>query len=198
MRIETRIAEIGPAPSGGGKLAGYAAKFGRESGVLTEPNFNRGDPFVEVIRAGAFARSLRENDVRALYNHDTNHVLGRTKSGTLRLSEDSIGLRFELDLPDTGAGRDVREMVARGDIDGCSFGFNVVEDEVSVRDDGTTLRTLVEVDLHEVSPAVAWPAYESSEVALRARARGREPSTPRLALARRKLQLLKLRGGRPR
>jgi HK97 family phage prohead protease len=99
------------------KLEGYAARFNTEARI--------GD-FTETIRAGAFAESLRSgNDILALVDHDAAKVLARTKSGNLRLSEDSAGLQFELTVPDTTAGRDVLALAERGDLGGMSFGFIV-------------------------------------------------------------------------
>jgi HK97 family phage prohead protease len=191
LPVELRAAGEGDdAPRN--RLEGYAAKFNAESHPLSDW---MDDSFVEVIRPGAFARTLRERpDIRALYNHDTSIVLGRTKNGSLRLSEDDTGLRFECELPDTQAARDVRSLVDGGYVDGCSFGFLVVEDEVLKRADGSTLRTLVDVELYEISPAVAFPAYEDTEVALRHRARrqGHPAAQPRRDRARRMLTLIDL------
>lgn len=145
----------------GNTLYGYAAKF-------DEPSEDLGG-FVEVIRPGAFTSTLATADVRALYNHNHDHVLGRTKSGTLRLEEDEVGLRFEVDLPDIQVARDLKVSVSRGDIDGCSFGFYCVADELHAPegDDDLPIREVLEVELIEISPAVAFPAYPSTEVDLR-------------------------------
>lgn len=199
MKLEIRklagaSVRAGDEAAGPNRLAGYAAKFGAESAVLCDRNVNDGRPFVEVIDPAAFDRTLRElPDVRALYNHDTGAVLGRTKSGTLSLSVDADGLAFACELPDTEDGRRAKVLVGRGDIDGCSFGFVVLEDRIEDRGpDLPALRTLLDVELHEVSIAVAFPAYEATEVSLRARRTHRPataPATPRLARARRLLQL---------
>ena len=101
----------------GRTVHGYAAVYGAEA---------RLDGYTETIAPGAFAAVL-DADVRALLNHDPNVVLGRTKSGTLRLADDPKGLRFELDLPESRS--DLREAIARGDLDGASFRFVVAEDE---------------------------------------------------------------------
>jgi HK97 family phage prohead protease len=163
--LPVSIRAEGEGQAAGTQLVGYAAKFNDEA-TISDPWW--GDTFSEVIKPGAFARTLRENqDIRALYNHDTNVVLGRTKSGTLKLTEDATGLHFVVDLADTTAARDIKTMIARGDIDGCSFGFMVMEDEVLKRADGTILRTLIDLELIEISPAVAFPAYASTEVAVR-------------------------------
>jgi len=103
------------------QLSGYAAKYNSKSTDL--------GGFREQIAPGAFDKALRENaDVRALKNHDANYVLGRTKSGTLRLSTDSVGLRFTVDLPPTQYAMDLHTAVKRGDMDQCSFAFKALED----------------------------------------------------------------------
>ncbi|KKK80722.1 hypothetical protein LCGC14_2820640 [marine sediment metagenome] len=99
------------------RLVGYAAKFNKMSTVLFG--------FTERIMPGAFAKALNTCDVRALVNHNPDALLGRTKSGTLRLSENKQGLQFEIDLPDTQAARDTRESIKRGDMTGCSFSFSI-------------------------------------------------------------------------
>lgn len=137
-------------------VAGYAAVFDSETDI--------GGMFREKIAPGAFSPSLN-GDVRALWNHDTNHVLGRTKAGTLRLSEDDKGLAVEIDLPDTQAARDLRENMRLGNVDGMSFGFRVTKQEWDESGD-IPLRTIQEVELFEVS-AVTFPAYEDTELALR-------------------------------
>jgi HK97 family phage prohead protease len=101
-------------------VRGYAATYGTLSKPLPAGN---GGSFRERIAKGAFQRIL--TDVVALFNHDTNAVLGRTVSGTLRLTEDDNGLAFEYDLPNTTAGRDVWESVKRGDLRSCSFAFQL-------------------------------------------------------------------------
>jgi HK97 family phage prohead protease len=137
-------------------IAGYAAVFNSETDI--------GGMFREQIAKGAFKPSLNA-DVRALFDHDTSHVLGRTKAGTLRMSEDDHGLAVEIDLPDTQTGRDLRESMARGDIDGMSFGFRVTKQEWDESGE-VPLRTIREVELFEVS-VVTFPAYADTEVALR-------------------------------
>ena len=124
------------------------------------------DKFVEVVAEGAFDNSLRNNTIKALYNHNTDNILGSTKSGTLRLECDSVGLRFDIDLPNTTVANDLYESVKRGDVDGTSFGFKVLDDKWSkVEKDGEEImkRTLLEVELYEISPT-PFPAYEDTEV----------------------------------
>jgi HK97 family phage prohead protease len=139
------------------RVGGYAAKFDSESVDL--------GGFVERIAQGAFSGSM-DKDIRALWNHDTNHVLGRRSAGTLRLVEDTVGLAFELDLPDTQAGRDVAVSIERRDVTGMSFGFAVRKDQWAKIGDKRWLRTLLDVDLMEISPT-GFPAYQSTEVGMR-------------------------------
>lgn len=138
-------------------LTGYAALYNSETDL---------GYFRETILPGAFKRSLEtpESDVRALWNHDTSFILGRAKAGTLRVFEDERGLGFELNLPDTQAGRDTAISVKRGDITGMSFGF-AVRDEEWDRSDGD-LRKLKDIELYEISP-VTFPAYADTTVAMR-------------------------------
>ena len=141
----------------GRKLEGYAATFGNETRIAN---------FTEVIRPGAFSRTIQGRDILALVDHDQTKVIARTKSGTLRLREDSHGLAFELDIPETQAGRDVLALAERGDLGGMSFGFTVPEDgELWTRNK----RELLAVDLHEISVVSAWPAYDGTEVHARAK-----------------------------
>jgi uncharacterized protein len=138
-------------------ITGYAAMFNSKTSI--------GDWFDEIIEPGAFARSLSENgDVRALFNHNWDNVLGRTKSGTLRLEEDERGLKFDIELPNTSVGRDLAESMSRGDINQCSFGFWITEEtwDYSVE---PALRTIHEVELYEIS-VVSIPAYDDTEASL--------------------------------
>jgi uncharacterized protein len=141
----------------GRKLAGYAAKFGTEA---------RLGKTVETIAKGAFRASLGHRDILCLADHDASKVLGRTKTGTLKLEEDDQGLRFELDLPNTTTGNDVLELVQRGDAGGMSFGFHVKRQSWA-----GDRRTLEEVDLREVSIVSAWPAYQGTTVEARSQQR---------------------------
>lgn len=145
----------------GKSLSGYAAVFNSEA--------NLGD-FIEVIRPGAFAKSLATgSNIRALSNHDAHALVGTTKSGTLQLREDAHGLAFTLSLPDTSHGRDLSVLVDRGDVAGCSFGFRVAPggDRWETRGN-KTLRELLNVDLIEVT-LTADPAYADTTVAMRSR-----------------------------
>lgn len=157
----------------GRRLEGYAAVFGSDTQI---------SDFTEVILPGAFSETLAEGrDVLALADHDSRAVLARTRSGTLRLAEDSRGLHFDLDLPNTSFGRDVLELAERGDIGGASFGFTVRDRGERWQSDRRELRAL---DLHEISIVSAWPAYDGTVV----QARQRSQATGRLTAARRFLE----------
>jgi uncharacterized protein len=148
--VETR------AEDGKRTLKGYAALFNSDTTI--------GDYFVERIAPGAFDSALTA-DVRALVDHDSGRVIGRTKSGTLRMSVDSKGLAVEIDIPDTRDGNDLWVLVERGDISGMSFGFRVTRQEWDESGD-MPVRTILDLDLFEVS-AVAFPAYEDTSLAKR-------------------------------
>lgn len=152
--VELRAAEIS-----GNTLTGHAA-------VFDQPTQIRGG--WEQIAPGAFDAALRRgDDVVALRDHNPSLLLGRTKSGTLRLGVDADGLVFEADLPDTEYARDVRALVARGDLAGASFGFLPGREARGKGPDGRQLRTHTSVQrLVDVS-VVSTPAYEGTDVALR-------------------------------
>lgn len=145
-------------------ISGYAAVFYRAGDDGTE--YRLWDRFVERIRPGAFQRAIAERqDIRGLFNHEPNNLLGRSTSGTLRLFEDETGLRYEIDLPDTQIGRDVRTWIERGDISGSSFGFAARSVEWT-QDGENEIRTLVDVDLFDVGP-VTFPAYKGTTASVR-------------------------------
>jgi HK97 family phage prohead protease len=146
--------------NGGRTIFGYAAVFNAPTDIAGQ--------FTEQIAPGAFAESLARDDVRALYNHDGALLLGRTKAGTVRLSEDSHGLITEIDVPNTTVGNDLVTLMERGDITGASFGF-IVRDEAWFDAPDLPLRILNRVDLLEVS-LVATPAYEQTTMAVRFKA----------------------------
>jgi len=136
----------------GMSFSGYAAVFNSDSQPL---------PFTERIAPGAFRGSLRNrNDIKLLWNHDTASVLGSTRAGTLKLTEDNRGLYVEAMLPNTTVGRDAKELISRGDVDAMSFGFTVARGGDEWSSDGST-RTLTKIVLHEVS-IVAFPAYTAT------------------------------------
>ena len=139
-------------------IEGYFAVFGRETELWPGA--------YEEIAPGAFDETLN-NDIRALINHDTTLVLGRTKAGTLELKTDSYGLwgRVKINPKDSDA-VNLYERVKRGDVDQCSFGFNITSEETDWRDDGTVKWTITGIDLHEVS-VCTFPAYEDTGVQAR-------------------------------
>lgn len=142
------------------KIVGYGAVFESRSENL--------GGFTELISKGAFDSVLKD-DVRALFNHDPNFVLGRSTSGTLKLSVDDVGLRYEIDTPNTQMVRDlVVEPMKRGDISGSSFGFMIEEDDWDENSEtGAITRTIKKFSrLLDVSP-VTYPAYPETEAALR-------------------------------
>ncbi|MDA1849119.1 HK97 family phage prohead protease [Bacillus cereus] len=163
--IVTQKIEIREDDNGNRTLIGYAVKWEKKSLVM---GYYR--KFREQFKNGAFTETLRNDDQRFLWSHDTSKVLGRTKNNTLRLSEDAVGLRFELDLPNTTLGNDTYISIKRGDVDGVSFGFSMISEEIQEPDDDLMLRTVTKAKLLEVS-AVAFPAYPDSEVS----ARGYDP-----------------------
>lgn len=119
--------------------------------------------FKEKVAPGAFKKTIKEHDIRALFNHDPNMILGRTKNKTLRLWEDDDGLGFEVDLPNTSYAKDLKTSIKRKDITQNSFGFQTIQDEWSK--DGKK-RTLTEVKLLDISP-VTFPAYKQTSVKMR-------------------------------
>lgn len=160
--------ELRAVEEGGRTVAGYAAVFGRSSLLLY-------NSFKEQIDRGAFAGSIG-GDVRALWNHNDDIVLGRTKAGTLRLREDAHGLGVEIDMPQ--ARPELLESIQRGDVDQMSFAFEVEDEEWGKDADGVPLRTLRKVRLFEVSP-VAFPAYPDTTIAaMRGNALGDMPQIP--------------------
>ncbi|MBP7899205.1 MAG: HK97 family phage prohead protease [Candidatus Syntrophosphaera sp.] len=139
-------------------IEGYFAVFNKQT-ELWKGAYEEIDP-------EAFNNTLG-NDIRALINHDTGLVLGRNKSGTLNLKVDSYGLwgSIKINEKDTDA-INLYERVKRGDVDQCSFGFNILSEETDWRDDGTVKWKIKEVDLHEVS-VCTFPAYEDTGVQAR-------------------------------
>lgn len=170
-KIERRVAGSLEVRDAGGDakkpmITGYAAKFNSLSLPL---GF---DQFREKIDPVAFDECLAMGstlDCRFCFNHDANFVMGRTTAGTLRLSRDATGLRFECDPPDTQQARDLMESIKRGDVSQCSFAFRTLDDDWSEDNDGNLMRTLKKVTIHngDVS-AVTYPAYPDTDVSMRA------------------------------
>lgn len=142
-------------------FAGYAFRYG----ALSE---NLGG-FVERIAPGSASKTLREQDLRALFNHSPDHLLGRMGAGTLRVNDTPEGLRYFVDKPNTSLGRDLATLIARGDIYGSSFTFMTVGAngvQWMRSDKGFPLREVREMKMRDVGP-VTFPAYSASDVALR-------------------------------
>jgi hypothetical protein len=131
-------------------IEGHAAVFDKLSQNL--------GGFVERVMPGAFTKTLQEADVRALYNHDENLVLGRNKSGTLDLSEDDTGLYYRITPPNTTYARDLMTVIERGDVSQSSFAFMAIEDEWGLSEQDFPRRDLMQVHLVDVSP-VTYAAY---------------------------------------
>lgn len=152
MRV-VRAADMPP------RIVGHAAVFNQWASI--------GGMFRERVMPGAFKRAIDTQDVRALFNHDPNVVLGRNRANTLTLSEDATGLRYEIVPPDTQAARDLLISIERGDISQGSFGFRATQGGQQWNwDPAVPERTLTDVDLFDVSP-VTFPAYEGTDVAVR-------------------------------
>jgi HK97 family phage prohead protease len=153
--------ELRSADGGLGVLSGYAIVYNSLSQNL--------GGFVEQILPGAADKSLADQ-VRTVcrYNHDDNYLLGTTTAGTLRMASDGTGMSYDVDLPDTTAGRDVRELARRGDIGHSSFAFYVPPDgeEWGLTDNGFPLRTIRSLQLVDVAP-VNSPAYLDTTAGLR-------------------------------
>lgn len=178
--IKTGKLEIRVSADGKKKLAGYSALFNSLSEDMG---------FREKIAPGAFSKVLNQ-DVRGLINHDPMYIIGRTASGTLRLTQDERGLFMECDIPDTSYGRDLVLSVERGDISQQSFSFCCARDQWEMRD-GQQIRTLLEIsDLFDVGP-VTFPAYADTSIAKRSLEKFNEVSKEAIkkSLRMRELQL---------
>jgi len=152
---EFRVSQDGESP----KISGYAALF-------DTPSEDMG--FTEEIDPHAFDSVLATNpDVRALFNHDANIVLGRTSANTLSLTLDARGLAYEIDPPDTQAAKDLIVSMRRKDITQSSFGFICKRDQWTENQDGTITRRILEFqELLDVSP-VTYPAFASTSAGVR-------------------------------
>jgi hypothetical protein len=150
--------EIRAEGEGPKKIVGYAAVFDS----LSEPMWG----FREKIQKGAFAASIPKDDIRALWNHDPNFVLGRNRAGTLKLEEDEKGLRIEITPPGAEWAQGLMESIQRGDVSQMSFGFSTQKEAWDETDPANIVRTLVQVRLYDVSP-VTYPAYTETSVNVR-------------------------------
>jgi Escherichia/Staphylococcus phage prohead protease len=180
-KIEQRFsAEILPdTRASARRLIGFAARYDSVADI---------GPFRERIGRNAFAESIKEGaDILALLDHDPTRVLGRTRTKTLQLSDEPQGLAFDIEVPNTGAGRDALALAMRGDLGGCSVGF-VVEKESQDGD----VRVVERAKLLEISIVSAWPAYAETSVEARRKGQDRFSDgacpTPRLNALRRYLE----------
>lgn len=139
-------------------IEGYFAVF--------NSNYEIAPGMSESIAPGAFSETI-SGDIRALINHDTTLVLGRTKAGTLELREDSHGLWGHVDInPNDADAVNLYERVKRGDVDGCSFGFEIRSEDTDIHEDGSVHWTIKDVNLFEVS-CCTFPAYEQTNISAR-------------------------------
>lgn len=141
----------------GSRVTGHAAIFGQ---------FAKVNGHFETVAPGAFDRAIAEgHDVRFTLGHDQNKVLARSSSGTLKLSTDKVGLRFEAELPDTTLGKDVVTSIRRGDLKDLSFAFVPTADSWETRD-GKQINVIEDLDLHDIA-LVGLPAYKGTDISLR-------------------------------
>ena len=188
----TRLCEVRVADGDTPTITGYAAVYDSPTTIGSGSW-----AYTETVKRGAFDTSLARGDnVAALVGHDPDKIIGRNTAGTLSMRSDDRGLAVTITPPDTQVGRDVVELVRRGDLDSMSFGF-VVADEEWRSVDGVEHRDLLEVDLFDVS-IVTYPAYQDTSVALRSRdtwqAEAREDGTYDPKIARARLDLVRVRG----
>lgn len=140
-------------------IQGYAAVFNQWSEDLG---------FREKIESGAFNKTLGEADIRGLFNHNPDMVLGRNRADTLSLLVDDHGLFYDATTPDVQWARDLLVSIKRGDVTGSSFGFDVIKDDWASDEDGIVKRRLIEVRLYDVGP-VTFPAYPQTSSEARER-----------------------------
>lgn len=157
---ELRVIDELPDTGGEPVIEGYASVFDSWSEEL-----GGNSPFREKVVKGAFEETIQKDDIRALFNHDANYVLGRNKAGTLTLEEDDKGLRVRITPPNTQWAKDLLVSIKRGDITQMSFGFTVILDRWSY-ENNTDVRELLKVKLFDVSP-VTFPAYTQTECGIR-------------------------------
>ena len=185
---ERRFLPTASTAVSGRTVSGYAALFGVRSQNLGSASA----AWHEVIAQGAFP-SLASQDCRALVNHEPSQILARSKNGTgtLKLSIDSKGLKFEFQAPKTQAGEDLLESIRRKDVDQCSFGFVVAPNGDKWEKSGAVqVRTITKISsLLDIS-IVTYPAYQETSVSARSKTSGK-PVHPTVAAWQRRLNLLK-------
>ena len=167
IRVEKR-------DDGTARITGYGAVFYRKSDPGTQ--YDLWDNMVERVDPTAFDRAVSESDdARGLFNHDPSLVLGRVSSGTMRLTTDRRGLKYEIDVPDTQAGRDIVTSIERGDVSGSSFAFRAIKEEWRT-EKSQEIRTILDVELFDTGP-VTYPAYQSTTTGVRSDSDAEEART---------------------
>lgn len=157
VRLLKRAGDDGPSI-----IQGYGSVF---YDGTPETEFELWHDVFERIMPGTFDRAIAEDDVRGLFNHDPDHVLGRNTASTMLLVVDKKGLRYEIDAPDTQLGHDLGVSIGREDVTGSSFSFNVTDEEWRT-ENGKEIREISGVRLFDVGP-VTFPAYEGATAAVR-------------------------------
>jgi HK97 family phage prohead protease len=158
--------------------------------VLWESSTTIANEFIEKFAKGSLSRSIVEDDIRMLLDHDSGRVVGRTRSKSLRLREDAMGLRFEVDVNlDSPDGQTLAATVARRDVSGMSPSFYVETENWDDGGSGLPLRTITSARLKEIS-AVAWPAYPQTTAVMRS-----TDATNNAAAARRRIEAAMRRRG---
>ena len=158
-KFETRTFDCKVESDESNKIVGYGSVFDKRSVDL--------GGFREIIAPGAFDGRL-EDDCRALFNHNPDFVLGRTTAGTLALSTDDNGLRYDIDPPETSWAQDLMVSMRRGDISQSSFGFRVGDDDwIYDEESDTVIRTVNRVEILRDVSVVTYPAYEASDSSVR-------------------------------
>lgn len=164
QRARVTVRQDGDGPA---VIEGYGAVY---YDGTPETQFELWPGVVERIMPGAFDRAIREDDVRGLFNHQPDNVLGRKAAGTMRLTTDSKGLRYSLDVPDTTVGRDTVTSIERGDVTGSSFSFLIRaetwREEKTEEGHVLEIREIEEVELFDAGP-VTFPAYEGTTTGVR-------------------------------
>lgn len=164
MRFTRGEVRVQKRADGGSVIVGYGAVF--YDPAVAGSQYELWEDMQERIMPGAFDRALREqHDARGLFNHDPSYLLGRVGSGTMRLSVDAKGLRYEIDVPDTQVGRDVVTSIQRGDLSGSSFAFVSLR-TVWIEENGLMIRQVEDLELYDTGP-VTYPAYEATTAGMR-------------------------------
>jgi len=165
MKAERRFLPIEVRADEDGKIRGHGAVFYNADDPGTE--YELWTNVFERVMPGAFTETIANDDIRSFFNHDPSLILGRNRAGTLKLGEDARGFTYEVDAPDTQAGRDTKTSIARGDVTGSSFMFQPVEERWIVDEENDReIREIHKAKVFEVGP-VTFPAYESADTSVR-------------------------------